>query len=136
MDMSPGSDELTRIREKKLEELKRRMSVMDSSEGPVEATDGNFDELVKGGGLVVIDCWAPWCGPCRMIGPVIEQAAKDYADEVTFGKLNVDHNGATAQEFGIMSIPTMLFFKDGALVDRVTGAVPREHIDKVITKHK
>jgi thioredoxin 1 len=135
METSPNPDELARIRERKLDELKRRMTVMDASDHTVEVTDENFKEIVGDDGLVVVDCWAPWCGPCRMLGPIIDDAAKDYAGQVTFGKLNVDHNGATAGQYGIMSIPTMLFFKDGELVDRVSGAIPRDHLDKMIKKY-
>ncbi len=108
---------------------------MSSEDGPVEITDDNFDDVVGNDGLVIVDCWAPWCGPCRMLGPIMEGAAKDYAGKLVIGKLNVDHNGQTAQKFGIMSIPTILFFKDGEKVDQITGAIPREHLDKMIEKH-
>jgi thioredoxin 1 len=134
VEVSPDPEELTQIREKKLEELKRRMMVMETNDHPLEVTDDNFEDVVGKEGVVVVDCWAPWCGPCLMVGPVIEAAAKDYAGKVKFGKLNVDHNGATAQKFGIMSIPTLLFFKDGELVERVTGALPREHLDQYVEK--
>lgn len=108
---------------------------MSAEDGPVEVTDDTFDDVVGTDGLVIVDCWAPWCGPCRMLGPVMEAAAKDYAGKVVIGKLNVDHNGLTAQKFGIMSIPTILFFKDGEKVDQITGAIPREHLDKMIEKY-
>ena len=100
----------------------------DASSVPVALTDASFEDFVKNNPLAVVDCWAEWCGPCRMIGPVVEQLAKDFAGKVMFGKLNVDQNPATAARFGIMSIPTLLIVKDGTLVDSIVGAVPRDHI--------
>ena len=108
---------------------------MAENDHPLEITDANFQEVIEGEGLVVVDCWAPWCGPCLMMGPILEEAAKDYAGTVTIGKLNVDNNGGTAGKFGIMSIPTILFFKDGDVVDKVVGAIPRDQLDKIIEKH-
>ncbi len=108
---------------------------MSAKDEPVEVTDDNFDDIVGNDGLVIVDCWAPWCAPCLMLGPVMEGAAKDYAGKLVIGKLNVDHSGQTAQKFGIMSIPTILFFKDGEKVDQITGVIPREHLDKMIEKH-
>ena len=94
-------------------------------------TDENFDEAIRNNGLTIIDCWAPWCSPCRMISPVIEELAEEYV-EVTFGKLNVDENNATANRFRIMSIPLILFFKDGKLTDTIVGAVPKSVIEDKI----
>jgi thioredoxin 1 len=84
---------------------------------------------------MVVDCWAPWCGPCRMLSPVIEELAKDYEGKVVFGKLNTDYNRGVAGEFGIMSIPTLLFIKNGKLVDTIIGAVPREVIESKLRKY-
>jgi thioredoxin 1 len=100
----------------------------------VEITDQNFDNTVKGNPLVVVDCWAPWCGPCRMIGPVIDTLSEEYTN-VTFGKLNTDENLDISRKFQIMAIPTLLFFKNGELVDRITGVVPKGNIEGVIKKH-
>ncbi len=93
----------------------------------VKLTDSNFSEEIKSG-VTLVDFWAPWCGPCRMVGPIIEEVADEYAGKVKVGKLNVDENQATAGEFGIMSIPTMLVFKDGEPVDKIIGAVPKQQI--------
>jgi thioredoxin 1 len=100
----------------------------------IEITDGTFNDTLKNDSLVVVDCWAPWCGPCRMIGPVIDELSEQY-DNVVFGKLNTDDNFETSRKFQIMAIPTLLFFKNGELVERVTGVVPKDHIEGLIKKH-
>ena len=120
-------DELEEIRLRRMRDLLAKAD-SEVSSVPVALTDATFDDFVKNNPLAVVDCWAEWCGPCRMIGPVVEQLAKDFAGKVMFGKLNVDQNPATAARFGIMSIPTLLIVKDGTLVDSVVGAVPRDHI--------
>jgi thioredoxin 1 len=102
--------------------------------GTIEVTDDKFDDIVKNDSLVVVDCWAPWCGPCRMIAPVIDELSQEF-QEVTFGKLNTDENYAVARKFQIMAIPTLLFFKNGELVERVTGVVPKGQIEGLIKKH-
>jgi len=104
-------------------------------EGPIEVTDQNFNEIVNKYPLAVIDCWAPWCGPCQMVGPVIEELARDYRGKILFGKLNVDVNQQTAGKYGIMSIPTILIFKNGSLTDQQVGAMPRKMLEPLITKH-
>jgi thioredoxin 1 len=120
-------DELEELRLKRMRDLLAKAEP-DASSVPVALTDATFDGFVKNNPLTVVDCWAEWCGPCRMIGPVVEQLAKNFAGKVMFGKLNVDQNPATAARFGIMSIPTLLIVKDGTLVDSIVGAVPRDHI--------
>ena len=92
----------------------------------LEFTDANFQSTVmESDKLSVIDFWAEWCGPCRMVGPVVEELAKDYDGKAIIGKMNVDHNQKTPAEFGIRSIPTLLFFKGGKQVDKQVGAVPK-----------
>ncbi len=124
--------ELERLRGKRIEELRRRMEKMDK---PIEVTDATFDAECGKHDLFVVDCWAPWCGPCRMISPIIDEMAKDFAGRIAFGKLNVDDNQGVASRHRIMSIPTLLVFKKGKLADRITGAMPRASIEPKITRH-
>jgi thioredoxin 2 len=101
--------------------------------GTVELTDANFRSAIAAGN-VVVDFWAAWCGPCRMIGPVIEELARERSD-VRFGKLNVDQNPRTSAAFGVQGIPLLVFFKDGVEKGRVTGAVPKGHIEHAIARY-
>ena len=95
---------------------------------PVEVTDANFDEFVKNNPKVVVDCWAAWCAPCRMLTPIIDELAEEKAD-VKFAKLDVDKNRAIPSRYGILSIPTLLYFNDGQLVDKTLGALPKKAIE-------
>ncbi len=92
----------------------------------VEFTDANFEEMVLNSDKpVVVDFWAEWCGPCRMVGPVIEELSNDYSDKAVVGKVNVDNNPAISAKYGIRNIPTVLFFKNGEIVDKQVGAAPK-----------
>lgn len=102
----------------------------------LEVNDGNFATEIEGhAGLAMVDLWATWCAPCRMIAPLIEQLATDHAGKVKVAKLDVDHNQATAARFNVRSIPTILFFKDGKLVDQIVGAQQRPAFEAKIAQH-
>ena len=101
-----------------------------------QVTDANFGtEVEQHKGLVVVDFWATWCGPCRMVAPIMEQIAGQYAGKVKVTKLDVDANQKTAMRFNVRSIPSILFFKDGAHVDTLVGAYPKPVFDEKITRH-
>jgi len=91
----------------------------------IELNDANFDEIINTDKPVLVDFWAEWCGPCKMIGPVVEELAGDYDGKAVVGKLNVDENPAVTARFGVRSIPTLLVFKGGQIVDKQVGAVPK-----------
>ncbi|MGY6558528.1 MAG: thioredoxin [Nitritalea sp.] len=91
----------------------------------IEITDANFEEIIASDKPVLVDFWAEWCGPCKMIGPVVEELAGDYDGKAVIGKVDVDTNPSVAAKFGIRSIPTLLFFKGGEIVDKQVGAVPK-----------
>jgi thioredoxin 1 len=103
---------------------------------PVVLTDTNFEEMVeKRKGVVLVDFWAEWCGPCKMIAPIVEQIAEENAGKLTVGKLDVDANGETAMRFGVMSIPTLILFKNGEPVERLVGYRPKEQLMAKIRPH-
>ena len=132
-------EELKRIREKKLRELMKKAGETEEKKSalnkPIELTDAKFREMIHNHPLVVVDCWAPWCAPCRMVAPILEELAREYAGRISFGKLNVDENQSVALEHQIMSIPTLLVFKNGKLVDRIIGAMPKKILEPKITQH-
>ncbi|MFH1101702.1 MAG: thioredoxin [Methanobacteriota archaeon] len=134
-------NELEEIRKRKREQFLHEITggkKMDEKwpNAPVEVNDATIDETIKKYPTLVVDCWAPWCGPCRMIGPVIEELAHEMQGKITFGKLNVDENPQTSMKHRIMSIPTLLIFKKGVLVDRLVGALPKDMLkQKLETYH-
>jgi thioredoxin 1 len=120
-------EELEAIRRRKMSELKSDVKADSKMPAtPVVVNDADFDKFVTKYPVVLIDCWAPWCGPCRMVAPVIDALAKEMSGTVVFGKLNTDENSQVPNKFNISAIPTMLIFKDGKMVDRIVGAQPKE----------
>ncbi len=102
-------------------------------ENLIEVTDNSFEnDVMKSDKPVLVDFWAPWCGPCKAIGPVVEQLAESFGDQVKFTKCNVDDNPATPGKYGIQSIPTLIIFKDGEIADQVTGMTGRGQLEKMI----
>ncbi|MBQ1463070.1 MAG: thioredoxin [Candidatus Methanomethylophilus sp.] len=93
-----------------------------------ELNEAQFNDFVKQSGIVMVDCWAPWCGPCRRMGPIVEELASDLAGKVAVAKLNTDENQGVAMNFGINAIPTLLFFKDGVQQESLVGLRPKEDI--------
>ncbi|HEX2615156.1 MAG TPA: thioredoxin [Nitrososphaera sp.] len=127
-----SDDELEAIKQKKLAELQKAAAAkatMSSLTEPIVLTDSNFRSEVAKYPLLLVDFWAPWCGPCRMVSPIIEQLAREYSGRVAFGKVNVDECQMTAASFGIQSIPTMMVFKNGKAVDIMVGAMPKGQIE-------
>jgi thioredoxin 1 len=103
---------------------------------PIEVTDATFEqEVLKSGTPVLVDFWATWCGPCKMIAPIVEELAVEFAGKIKFGKVDVDSNQQIAMQFGIRSIPTLLIFKGGRVVDQLVGAVPKNKLVDLLNKH-
>ncbi|WCN38500.1 thioredoxin [Aneurinibacillus uraniidurans] len=101
----------------------------------VNVTDNTFQTEVESGGTVLVDFWAPWCGPCKMIAPVLEEIDGEIGGKVKIVKVNVDDNSESAQRFGVMSIPTLMLVKDGQVVDKIVGFQPKENLLNAINKH-
>lgn len=100
----------------------------------IEITDGNFNEIINSDKPVLVDFWAEWCGPCKMLGPLIEELAGSYEGKAVIGKLNVDENPNVARQFGVTNIPTLLFLKNGAVVDKLIGVAPRSVLTEKLEK--
>ena len=117
-----------------MKELRKQMETP-SIDKPIVVSDRNFDQTTKTYPLIVVDCWAAWCAPCRAIAPIVEELAKEYSGKVVFGKLNVDENPETTQRFGVMAIPTLLVMKNGQEVDRVVGIVPKNQLEAKVNSY-
>lgn len=137
--MSFEADEVELIKQRKMAEMMDKMNSISEKNSPwpaepVPVNDSGFDGFVRKYSKVVIDCWAPWCGPCRMLSPTIEALARDMTGKVAFGKLNTDENFQVSHKYGISGIPTLLLFKEGKLVDKMVGAAPRSMVEQKIKK--
>jgi len=109
---------------------------MENEKGLVlELNSKNLEEAIKNNSSLVVDCWAPWCGPCRMMSPVIDELAADLKGKITFGKLNTDENHDIAARYQVQAIPTLLIFKDGKLADRKVGALPKKVLAGELTRY-
>lgn len=124
-------EEKEEIRRRKIEEMLKRV-IQPLQSKPVELTESNFSTEINKNRLVLVDFWAPWCGPCKMISPIIEQLASQYSGKVVFGKVNVDNDQRIAQRYSVQGIPTLLIFKNGQAIDRLVGAVPKAYIESKI----
>lgn len=132
------TDELERIRARKMAEIVQRSQDREhpsKTRAPLNLTDSDFESTIRANRLVVVDCWAAWCYPCRMIAPIVEELANDYRSVALFAKLNVDDNPATALKYSIQSIPTTLIIKGGVEVERIVGAVPKGQIEAALKRH-
>ncbi|AIY90101.1 thioredoxin [Geoglobus acetivorans] len=134
-------DEIEKIRQKRMMELMQKIGdkddqpVQNAVDHPIKVDASNFDEILKKYANVVVDFWAEWCMPCRMISPIVEQLAKEYAGRVVFAKLNTDENPMIASRYGITGIPTLIFFKDGRPVDKVVGALPKAELKRWVDRN-
>lgn len=121
--------DITEIKKKKMEQMKKKA---EAPSEPVQLSDSSFPEFIKKYPVVVVDAYTVWCGPCKMMAPVIDELAREFAGKAVFGKLDVDANPQTAAQFGIMSIPTVLFFKNGEHADTAVGFGGKEMLKKRI----
>ncbi len=100
----------------------------------LEITSSNFEETIKGSDIVLVDFWATWCGPCKMVAPIIDEIANEFQGKAVVGKVNVDENATLAEQFGIMSIPTMIIFKNGEIAEKMVGPRTKAQIEAALTK--
>ena len=133
-------DELDEIKRKKMEKMMKDMNKppapsIELPDKPVIVTDATIDSMTSAYPLFILDCWAEWCGPCRMIGPIIEQLAAEMKGRAVFGKLNVDQNMQTANKYRISAIPTLMIFKDAKLIDKLVGAYPKPALTAKLQKY-
>ncbi|HJU79823.1 MAG TPA: thioredoxin [Nitrososphaeraceae archaeon] len=131
-------EELRIINEKRMEKLKQIINekeLLKNIKEPLDLDDSNFIQTINKFPLLLVDFWAPWCGPCRMMSPVIDQVGKEYIGKLVIGKVNVDENPNISSQFGISSIPTLILFKRGQAVNNIIGSVSKSRIDEMVRTH-
>jgi thioredoxin 1 len=141
--MKNWDEDLAKIMEKKMKKYQEQIDNNTPTNnnhdkeisGPITLTDYNFDETTRKYSLLVVDFWAPWCGPCKLVSPMIDQLAIELRGKVVFGKLNVDENPTVANIFGIQSIPTLIIFKNGEAIDGFMGAIPKQQLISTISRY-
>jgi thioredoxin len=141
--MKNWDEDLAKIMEKKMKKYQEQIDNNTPTNnnhdkeisGPITLTDYNFDETTRKYSLLVVDFWAPWCGPCKLVSPMIDQLAIELRGKVVFGKLNIDENPTVANIFGIQSIPTLIIFKNGEAIDGLMGAIPKQQLISTISRY-
>lgn len=120
---------------KKLQQIMNEKELLKNIKDPLNLDDSNFSQTINKFPLLLVDFWAPWCGPCRMMSPLIDQIGKEYMGKLVVGKVNVDENPTISRQFGISSIPTLILFKRGQAVDKIIGSVSKNKIDEMVKMH-
>ncbi|MDW0127701.1 MAG: thioredoxin [Nitrososphaeraceae archaeon] len=131
-------EELKIINEKRMKKLQQIMNekeLLKNIKDPLNLDDSNFFQTISKFPLLLVDFWAPWCGPCRMMSPLIDQIGKEYMGNLVVGKVNVDENPTISRQFGISSIPTLILFKKGQAVNKIIGSVSKNKIDEMVRMH-
>ncbi len=122
-------------RMKKLQQIVNEKELLKNIKEPLNLDDSNFAQTINKYPLLLVDFWAPWCGPCRMMSPIIDQVGKEYIGKLVVGKVNVDENPNISGQFGISSIPTFILFKRGQVVNNIIGSVSKSRIDEMVKMH-
>ena len=122
-------------RMKKLQQIVNEKELLKNIKEPLNLDDSNFAQTINKYPLLLVDFWAPWCGPCRMMSPIIDQVGKEYIGKLVVGKVNVDENPSISRQFGISSIPTLILFKRGQAVNNIIGSVSKSRIDEMVRMH-
>lgn len=122
-------------RMKKLQQIINEKELLKNIKEPLDLDDSNFTQTINKFPLLLVDFWAPWCGPCRMMSPIIDQVGKEYVGKLVVGKVNVDENPNISSQFGISSIPTLILFKRGQAVNNIIGSVSKSRIDEMVRTH-
>jgi len=131
-------EELKLINEKKMKELQQLVNekeLLKTIKEPITLSDSTFFETINKFPLMLVDFWAPWCGPCRMMSPIVDQIGRDYPGKLAVGKINVDENQLIARQFSVSSIPTLILFKRGKLLNKIIGAVSKNRINEMVKMH-